>query len=177
MICRGLPRSLRRHPQTLTTPALWEHEFTRQSWSETLRQIIPRVKEELAKAYPALDFHTGELRLWLGWAQEFAGDHAGAQESWRQSRSELDSFLKEQPENWTLIEDLALIDAGLGDKTAALALLQRATAAVPVEKDALDGPVPIEILARVAAQVGEPDRAISALHKLLSIPSPSLQHH
>ena len=137
-------------------------------------QIIPRVKEELAKAYPALDFHTGELRLWLGWAQEFAGDHAGAQESWRQSRSELDSFLKEQPENWNLIEDLALIDAGLGDKTAALALLQRATAAVPIEKDALDGPVPIEILARVAAQVGEPDRAISALHKLLSIPSPSL---
>ena len=137
-------------------------------------QIIPRVKEELAKAYPALDFHTGELRLWLGWAQEFAGDHADAQESWRQSRSELDSFLKEQPENWNLIEDLALIDAGLGDKTAALALLQRATAAVPIEKDALDGPVPIEILARVAAQVGEPDRAISALHKLLSIPSPSL---
>jgi TolB-like protein/class 3 adenylate cyclase/Tfp pilus assembly protein PilF len=136
-------------------------------------QIIPRVKEELARADPA-DFHTGELRLWLGWAQKFSGDHAGAQESWRQARSELDSFLKEQPENWNLIEDLAMIDAGLGDKTAALALLERAIAAVPIEKDALDGPVPIEILARVAAQVGEPDRAISALQKLLSIPSPSL---
>ena len=32
------------------------------------------------------------------------------------------------------------------------------------------GPIPIEILARVAAQVGEPDRAIAALQKLLSIP-------
>ena len=31
-------------------------------------------------------------------------------------------------------------------------------------------PVPIEILARVAAQMGEPDRAIAALQKLLSIP-------
>jgi predicted Zn-dependent protease len=90
------------------------------------------------------------------------------------ARSELNSFLKEQPENWNLIEDLALIDAGLGDKTSALALLERAIATVPIEKDALDGPVPIEILARVAAQVGEPDRAISALQKLLSIPSPSL---
>jgi hypothetical protein len=30
---------------------------------------------------------------------------------------------------------------------------------------------PIEILARVAAQLGEPDRAIAALQKLLSIPS------
>ena len=32
------------------------------------------------------------------------------------------------------------------------------------------GPVPIEILARVAARMGEPDRAIAALQKLLSIP-------
>jgi TolB-like protein/Tfp pilus assembly protein PilF len=137
-------------------------------------QIIPQVKEELGKADPALDFHTGELRLWLGWAQEFAGNHADAQESWRQARSELEPFLKEQSENWNLITDLALTNAGLGDKAAALGLLEKAMAAVPIEKDALDGPLPIEILARVAAQVGEPDRAIFALQKLLSIPSPSL---
>jgi len=31
-------------------------------------------------------------------------------------------------------------------------------------------PAPIEILARVAAQIGEPDRAIAALQDLLSIP-------
>ena len=43
-------------------------------------------------------------------------------------------------------------------------------AVVPIEKDALDGPSAIEILARVSAQMGEPDRAIAALQKLLSIP-------
>jgi serine/threonine-protein kinase len=43
-------------------------------------------------------------------------------------------------------------------------------AKLPVEQDALNGPIPIEILARVAAQVGEPDRAIAALQKLLSTP-------
>jgi len=48
-------------------------------------------------------------------------------------------------------------------------LVERAMATVPVEQDALNGPIPIEILARVAAQVGEPDRAIAALQKLLSI--------
>jgi hypothetical protein len=36
-------------------------------------------------------------------------------------------------------------------------------AAIPIEKDAVAGPVPIEDLARVAAQRGEPDRAIAAL--------------
>ena len=69
-----------------------------------------------------------------------------------------------------LIGDLALTNMGLGDKAAALALSEQAMAALPIEKDALDGPTPIEILARVAAQMGEPDRAIAALQKLLSIP-------
>ena len=59
---------------------------------------------------------------------------------------------------------------GLGDKAAALILADQAMAAVPIEKDALSGPRPIEILARVAARTGEPDRAIAALQKLLSIP-------
>src|SRR5437763_13848365 len=66
--------------------------------------------------------------------------------------------------------DLALTNMALGDKATALALLERSMAAVPIEKDALDGPGPIEILARVAAQMREPDRAIAALQNLLSIP-------
>jgi serine/threonine-protein kinase len=133
-------------------------------------QIILQLKEILAKPDPALGFWNGELRFWLGWAQEVAGDHVGAQESWRQASSELEPFLKEQPENYTLIGDFALINMGLGDKAAALALSERAIAANPIEKDAVTGPVPIEILARVAARMGEPDRAIAALQKLLSEP-------
>src|SRR6184192_4129516 len=133
-------------------------------------QIIPRLKEILAKPDPALGYNNGELRFYLGWAQEVAGDHAAAQESWRQARSELEPFLKEQPENWQLIGDLALANMGLGDKAAALALSERAMAAIPIEKDAKNGPSPIEILARVAAGIVEPDRAIAALQKLLSTP-------
>jgi serine/threonine protein kinase/Tfp pilus assembly protein PilF len=133
-------------------------------------QVIARLEEILATPDPALGFYNGELRFWLGWAQEVARDHAAAQESWRQARSELESFLKEQPENRLLIGDLALTNMGLGDKAAALALSERGIAALPIEKDALDGPAPIEILSRVAAQTGEPDRAIAALQQLLSIP-------
>jgi len=133
-------------------------------------QIISRLKEILAKPDPSLGYFNGELRFWLGWAQEVDGDHAAAQGSWRQARSDLESFLKEQPENYSLIQILALTNVGLGDKAAALALVERAIAANPIEKDAADGPQKIEILARVAARMGEPDRAIAALQKLLSIP-------
>ena len=111
------------------------------------------------------------LRFWLGWAQDLAGDHVAAQNSWRQARSELESFLKEQPDNFNVLTDLALTNMGLGDKAAALALAERAIAANPLEKDAVSGPSPIETLARVAARMGEPDRAIAALQKLLSIPA------
>jgi TolB-like protein/Tfp pilus assembly protein PilF len=132
--------------------------------------VIPVLKEILTKPDPALSYFNGELRFWLGWTQEVAGDHVAAQQSWRQARGELESFLKEQPENYLLIGDLALTNMGLGDKAAALALSERAMAANPIEKDALTGPIPIEIFARVAARMGEPDRAIAALQELLSIP-------
>jgi serine/threonine protein kinase/Tfp pilus assembly protein PilF len=134
--------------------------------------VIPRLRELLATPDPALGFYSGELRFWLGWAQEVAGDHAGALATWQQARSELETFLKEQPDNYSLVCDLALTNMGLGAKAAALALSERAIAANPIEKDAVVGPIPIEILARVAAQVGETDRAIAALQKLISIPYP-----
>ena len=133
-------------------------------------QVIAQLKEILAKPDQALGYYNGELRFWLGWAQEVAGDHDAARESWSQARTELEPFLKEQPENFVLLGDLALTNMGLGDNTAALTLAERAIAMMPIEKDALTGPRPLDILARVAARAGEPDRSISTLTKLLSIP-------
>jgi TolB-like protein/class 3 adenylate cyclase/predicted Zn-dependent protease len=133
-------------------------------------QMISRLREILASPDPTLGYFNGDLRFWLGWAQEVAGDHVAANESWRQARSELESLLKEQSKNEFLIEDLALINMSLGDKAAALALSERAIAANPPEKDAITGPISLEILARVAARMGEPDRAIAALQKLLLVP-------
>jgi serine/threonine-protein kinase len=110
------------------------------------------------------------LRVWLGWAQEVAGDQAAAQASWRQARAELEPFLAEQPDNYIVLIDLALANMGIGEKAAAFSLAERALAANPIEKDALRGPIPLEIVARIAAHTGEPDRAIAALEKLLSLP-------
>jgi len=132
--------------------------------------VIPRLKEILAKPDPALGYLYGELRFCLGWAQEVGGDRAAAQESWKQARNELEPFLKEQPENIALLADLAFVNMGVGDKAAAFAFVEKAMSALPIEKDVSVGAVPIESLARVAAQMGEPDKAIAALEKLLSIP-------
>src|SRR5438477_6210486 len=157
------------HPNAEQTLAL-ETQAYQAILERRLAPTIPRLKEILAKPDPSLGYLNGELRFWLGWAQEVAGDHVSAQESWRQARSELEPLLKEQPENFQLIGDLALINMGLGDKAAALALAERAVAGLPSEKDASSGPQSLEALARVEAGMGEPDRAIAALQKLLSTP-------
>jgi tetratricopeptide (TPR) repeat protein len=148
----------------------WETQVYQAILERNPAQIIPRLKEILAKPDPALGYLNGELRFWLGWAQKVAGNDAAAQESWRQARSELELFLKEQPENNSLIGILALTNRSLGDKAAAFALAEQAIAVVPIEKDAIAGPAMIEILARVAGRMGEPDRAIAVLQKLLSLP-------
>jgi TolB-like protein/class 3 adenylate cyclase/Tfp pilus assembly protein PilF len=158
------------HPNADDTSAL-ETQVYQAILERRPAPAISRLKEILAKPDPGLGFYIGELRLFLGWAQEVGGEHAAAQESWKQARNELEPFLKEQPDNYQLIGDMALASAALGDKSAALALAQKATAAIPLEKDAIDGPGVLDFLARVSAQVGEPDRAITAIQKLLSIPS------
>jgi serine/threonine-protein kinase len=132
--------------------------------------IIPRLMEILEKPKPALGYLNGELRFFLGWAQKIAGDPTAAQKTWQQARTDLESFLKEQPKNINLLGDLGLTNMELGDKAGAFALIERMMAALPAEKDAMTGPIPIEMLARVAANMGEHDRAIAALQKLLSMP-------
>ena len=63
--------------------------------------------------------------------------------------------------------DLALTNVALGDNNAAVALAERAIGMISIEKDALTGPRPFDILARVAARMGDTDRSISMLGKFL----------
>jgi TolB-like protein/Tfp pilus assembly protein PilF len=132
--------------------------------------MVPLLQGMLAKPDPALGFTNGELLFWLGWAQDVAGDHSGSHDTWQKARQVLESFLNEHPQDYILLGHLALTDAALGDKAAAIAMAEQGVAALPIDKDAVSGPKPVEFLARVTAQLGEPDRAIAALQKLMAIP-------
>ena len=132
--------------------------------------IIPRLKEMLSKSDSAPGDSEGDLRFLLGWAQDIAGDQAGAHESWTKAKNELESSLKEQPESYPLIGDLALTEMKLGETASAMTLADRGLAVNPIEKDAMIGPWSLEVFARVTAATGDHDRSIAALKKLLSIP-------
>ena len=93
-------------------PTGWEQVAYQGILERRPARVIAQLKEVLAQPDPGAGYLNGELRFWLGWAQEVAGDHAAAQETWREARTELEAFLKEQPDNWSLLDDLALIAAG-----------------------------------------------------------------
>src|SRR5262245_8547877 len=98
----------------------WERRAYQAILENQAATIISPLMDVLAQPKPGLGYQNGELRFWLGWAQDLAGDHAAARETWRQASSELEPLLEEQPENYRLIGNLALLNVGLGNKSAAL---------------------------------------------------------
>jgi TolB-like protein/Tfp pilus assembly protein PilF len=112
-----------------------------------------------------------EYRLRLGDAQQRAGDAANAEASYLQALGELTTFQKEQPDNSRTAFLLSRVYAGLGRKEEALEQAERAVRLLPSSRDALEGSRREINLALVEAQVGEHDRAIAAVQRLLTVPS------
>jgi hypothetical protein len=69
-----------------------------------------------------------------------------------------------------LAANLAFTEAGLGNKEAAIREGERAVSLLPVSEDPVFGPGMEEALAGVEAQVGESERAITRIERLLTTP-------
>jgi TolB-like protein/Tfp pilus assembly protein PilF len=145
----------------------------------TARQLLLRhnysagvalMQSSLPKLDPSQHSDHSGLLLLRAQFQQLAGDAAGAKASYTESRQEVQSLLREQPDNAGHISALAMVDAGLGDKEAALQEADRAMAKLPASRDALFGPLHEELRARILARFGEKERAITSLQHLLAIP-------
>ena len=132
--------------------------------------MVARLRELLTQPDPALGYINGELQWWLGWAEEVGGDHTAAQQSWRRALNDLQQHATQQPHNFVILCDLALVHAGLGDMGAAVAAAEKARAMTAAQKDAIVGALPLEILARVLARGGDAARAIPLLEDLITRP-------
>ena len=82
----------------------------------------------------------------------------------------MELMLQEQPKNYFVVGALALCEAGLGNKEAALREGERAVALLPASEDPMFSPKNEETLAAVEAQVGELERAIVRIERLLTTP-------
>jgi tetratricopeptide (TPR) repeat protein len=109
-------------------------------------------------------------RYFLGRAQLLARDVTGARTTWLQARTEMEAQVKEDPANAQCVMQLARIYAGLGEKAAALREGERALQLLgpvdPVQRILLE-----TVFAQLSAGVGEKDRAMNILERLVTVPS------
>jgi TolB-like protein/Flp pilus assembly protein TadD len=103
-------------------------------------------------------------------AKEYAGDIAGARATAQQVLGPLETFCQKDPDNPNFAQVLSVIHAVLGQKDAAIKEAERAITLLPSGKDAVDGPRHEQNLAYVEVLVGDKNRAIPRLQRLLEIP-------
>ncbi len=112
----------------------------------------------------------GSKQVGLALAQRVAGDTTSAKAAAEQARNTLELLKKDQPENAFVAAALAVAYAILDEKDSALNEAQRATTLLPSNKDRLSGPAFEENLALVEMMIGENNRAIATLTRLLQTP-------
>jgi serine/threonine-protein kinase len=98
-------------------------------------------------------------------------DDDKARSAFTAARVEQEKVIQAQPSYGPAFCALGLIDAALGRKEEALREGRRAVALLPVEKDAVNGPLMIEYLAMIAAWVGDKDLACQQLASVVHRPS------
>ena len=87
------------------------------------------------------------------------------------ARADQEKIVQGQPNYGPALCVLGLIDAGLGRKEEALREGRRAVELLPVEKDAINGPLMIEYLAMIAGWAGDKDLACEQLPIAIRPPS------
>ncbi len=106
----------------------------------------------------------------LGWLRALSGIADGARAAFGKGKELAERRRQEQPRNQFLLVELAFCEAGLGNEDAAVREGEKAVAMMPASEDPVYGPFGEEYLAGVEAQVGEVERAIARIERLLTIP-------
>lgn len=112
--------------------------------------------------------------LYEAWALRAADEAEPARALFAKVRQDMQAAAAKDPSDPDTQAALGFAEAGLGNKTEAVSAAIRATQLRPLERDALSGAGYLVRLAQVYVQVGDNDRAIALLQRLLTIPAGSI---
>lgn len=116
-------------------------------------------------------FRYTPLNLLRGELCALEGNTGAARMYFDSARVQLEEKLKTAPEDERFHSSLGIAYAGLGRKEEAMREGERAVELLPVEKEAWKGSLRLRDLALIYAKVGEQEKAIDVLGRLLSIPA------
>ncbi len=135
-----------------------------------LSEAMQLLKARVAQYHFGAELEKGAFTVFLAFAQNEAGDSAGAKITAEQARKTLEPICKNQPDNDFAATCLSQAYALLGDKNSALKEAERAIALKPSAQYGASSPGLNENLALVRTIIGENTGAVSILAPLLEVP-------
>lgn len=152
--------------QSNVSPNLFEFQILQWEYEGKYQEAVDALRVALLRPDPKLGFFISEYRVFLGFAERWAGDAAASRKTFLIARDELLQQSQAEAENVNVWMNLALVQAALGDKDAALAAMARAQTAGAGDL----APQVIEARAKVHALTGNTDAAVSDLRVLFGRP-------
>ena len=140
---------------------LWERRYDEAA--RLLEAQIERQKSESPADVPNSQVIFGDVLALAGKGDE-------AKQAYLAAKAGFEMLRQQQPKSPFVATNLAFTEAGLGNKEAALHEAERAVSLLPATEDPVFGPGMEEALAGVEARVGESERAISRIERLLTTP-------
>ncbi len=118
----------------------------------------------------ALDDYTVPREWYAGLIAEGRGNETAAQETFEEALKVVRADSARSPDDPKTLVMLGLILAMLGRAEEAIAAGERGVQRLPIAADALDGPLLAVNLAVIYTQLGERERALAELSKLVKLP-------
>jgi len=156
----------------------WQTSPSAAFWTKIIQLRLERNYDEAVRLLQArlahFNFGSQYEKAWdqvtLGLMQRLAGDMTGAKVTAEEARNTLEPLYKDKPNSALFPAALSNAYALMAEKDLALKLAERAIALHPRAKDSVSGPANEENLAVIQTMVGENNRAITALTRLLKTP-------
>src|SRR6266446_1703767 len=140
-------------------------------WSRDYPAAVKTAETDTATNWTGQSNETFPRNLYLAWAYQASGDNTKAQTVYAEVRTQMQAALQQRRDDPDLHLALGFAAAGLGLKDEAICEGRKATALMPVSRDAYSGPAYLGFLAQLLVRVGVNDQAIDTLRQLLAVPS------
>ncbi len=140
-------------------------------WSRDYPAAVKTAETDTATNWTGQSNEIFPRHLYLAWAYQASGDNTKAESLYAEVRAQMLAALQQRPDDPNLHLALGFAGAGLGLKDEAIREGRKATALLPVSRDALSGSSYLGFLAQLYVRLGENDQALDTLRKLLALPS------
>ena len=161
------PRDAAGHTPVEFVPADWEFAMLRRDF-KVAEEVLARSSYESFAVPSGPPISKAYLAGCLALAR---GDTDRGRAQFEQARVQLEQFVRESPNDASRHAALGLVLAFLGQKEDALREGQRGMELTPETKDALLGAAFAANMALICTQLGEMDKAITLLERLISTPA------